>query len=221
MYGHGGVVISREVPWRDATGLRTATREDLLRLLVPVAMLPTFELMSGHVDVRIRKAGEHSVLGSLTVYVEPSTPDRLIVPDHRSEIFVTSDGGTEVCHLTVMAQPGGSPEYGIPKPDSDKRVKTIERGMDQVIIHSAGQLVVSWEEALASNVVSRLKPLGQETLYVEVRLRPVGADVPAVIGATMQPTDPRSRNELSWNLEIGGVVVDRLPPVGHSRRYNC
>ena len=42
----GGGHISREVPWREGTAVRSARRSDLLRLLVPIQGMPNVEVLS-------------------------------------------------------------------------------------------------------------------------------------------------------------------------------
>ena len=46
MFGKpGGGPISRETPWREGTSIRSATRTDLIRLLVPLQRLPSVEVL--------------------------------------------------------------------------------------------------------------------------------------------------------------------------------
>ena len=42
-----GGTIQREVPWREATGVKSATRSQLLRLLSPLQRLPSLEVIGG------------------------------------------------------------------------------------------------------------------------------------------------------------------------------
>jgi len=47
----GGGPVEREAPWRDGTRIRSATREDLIRILVPLTPLPDIEFLEGYVEV--------------------------------------------------------------------------------------------------------------------------------------------------------------------------
>lgn len=41
-----GGTVQREVPWREATSIKSATRSQLIRLLTPIQKLPTVEVVA-------------------------------------------------------------------------------------------------------------------------------------------------------------------------------
>jgi len=47
----GGGSVSLEVPWRDGTSTRSATRSDLIRLLEPLLRLPEITVLGGNLQV--------------------------------------------------------------------------------------------------------------------------------------------------------------------------
>jgi hypothetical protein len=47
----GKKAISREVPWREGTAMRSADREDLLRILAPVGLVPEIRIITGLMNI--------------------------------------------------------------------------------------------------------------------------------------------------------------------------
>jgi hypothetical protein len=62
-----GGSVSLEVPWREGTATRSATRSDLIRLLVPLGQMPTVEVLTGYLRANI------VAQGSLGWYLEMQT----------------------------------------------------------------------------------------------------------------------------------------------------
>ena len=80
----GGGSVSLEVPWREGTRVRSARREDLIRLLAPTVHLPTFELLE--TNAAASQVNGHPKLGwsvSLELNVTPRTAERVVLPKHR------------------------------------------------------------------------------------------------------------------------------------------
>jgi hypothetical protein len=83
----GGGPVELEVPWREGTRIRSATRSDLLRLLSPLEELPSFEVIEGSLKMEIpqddvpKKPSWHV---RLRLYVVPKvTP--IVLPFHKSK----------------------------------------------------------------------------------------------------------------------------------------
>jgi len=92
-----GGPVEREVPWRVGTSVRSATHEDLIRVLVPSAPTPTFEALS----LRSRGANnmlvgdEHHLVEIVEVvgYLDCDPYQVLVIPYHRCSGRVTWEGG--------------------------------------------------------------------------------------------------------------------------------
>lgn len=75
-----------EVPWREATSIKTANRENLLRILSPLQALPSFELHNAWLDCRVNEPAWPREKQTVTwrlrldLYVIPGTPDRVVIP---------------------------------------------------------------------------------------------------------------------------------------------
>lgn len=81
-----GGPVQWEVPWREGTAVRSASREDLVKLLSPMQALPTLEVVEGTLSVTKEKSEKGETLSWnlwLRVYVEPGSQDPLVIPYRR------------------------------------------------------------------------------------------------------------------------------------------
>lgn len=84
-----GGPIDFEVPWRSATGTRSARREDLLRILVPIQRLPECEVLNAelgsdeHPDPITEPTGSAIWMINVEIYITPRSQDRVVIPHHR------------------------------------------------------------------------------------------------------------------------------------------
>jgi len=78
--------VSLEVPWREATAVRSARREDLIRLFVPLLRTPELELLGGEIRVfQDSSYGDSPIFESmLDLYVAPRDDQRVVVPTHKA-----------------------------------------------------------------------------------------------------------------------------------------
>lgn len=86
-----GGAIEYEVPWRDGTAIRSASRSDLLRILLPARDLPTFELLKGGLvlvreDTNIGPRLRWSLF--LALYAHTLSESRVTFPFHRCQVTV-------------------------------------------------------------------------------------------------------------------------------------
>lgn len=111
-----GGAVQLEVPWREATAVRSARREDLLRILVPRLQMPDVDLLRAEIE-RVtpeqsfsRQAG---LRVNLTLYITPHSTAQLVVPKHRMTAVLKTTPGphtswTATCgvHVTPLGEPG-------------------------------------------------------------------------------------------------------------------
>lgn len=79
-----GVVVAREVPWRTATQIRSATRSEILRLLTPLQGSPDFDLVGGELRL-FKHAPDKTELGwylDLWLIIEPEADGWVAFPKH-------------------------------------------------------------------------------------------------------------------------------------------
>lgn len=82
-----GGTIQREVPWREATGVKSATRSQLLRLLSPLQRLPSLEVIGGTLDAN--PDGEYLRWGVyLALFLTQPSGQQTVIPRHRCNITI-------------------------------------------------------------------------------------------------------------------------------------
>jgi hypothetical protein len=59
-----------EVPWRDGTRTRSASRDELLRVLVPQVSRPEFEVITGSAEIKEYRGGENPPRWDWTIQLE-------------------------------------------------------------------------------------------------------------------------------------------------------
>lgn len=88
--------VEKEVPWREGTRVRSATRAELIGLIHPYTRVPDFDLISGHALSRPTHIGpgEHDYGSELKIvldlYVVPIDDQRVVIPRHSCECRVLS-----------------------------------------------------------------------------------------------------------------------------------
>jgi hypothetical protein len=188
-----GHTIQLEVPWREGTAVRTARREDLVRLLVPQARLPTFELRSAQLEVNDRLghvAGPAKLVSEaeryhwtldIDVYAENVTSE-LVLPDHRCqcELRASPTGGWGH-DFAVSGSAGG---YWIG--GGSDLAATSARGHGQLIVHGPGPL--HW----GASTTTSDGPFSHATNFDgRLILGMVGLDEPLRVAFELIPVDPR------------------------------
>jgi hypothetical protein len=97
-FGTGGV-IEREIPWRDGTRVRTATRDEVIRLLLDRSVAPDIEFFRGEISqsqfIDASKAPEAGMI-PLVVHIEfyamPRDDQPVIIPIHRISARLSDHG---------------------------------------------------------------------------------------------------------------------------------
>ena len=79
----------REISWRAGNLTRSATRSELLSLLVPTITRPRFEIVQAHITLE-RQSNFLNV--GMEIYIIPTNGLRLAMPLHKCEIRVESGG---------------------------------------------------------------------------------------------------------------------------------
>lgn len=126
----GGGPIQREVPWREGTSTRTATREDLLRLLDPSMPTPHVEVVRGRMTVRANnqpdaageRQGYHWFL-ALTSYVTSPVGVAVVLPEHRCQARSRSKASTSRWTPRQNCRQRGAPTAGSSAPGGRSRSK--------------------------------------------------------------------------------------------------
>jgi len=135
-YGQAsGGQISLEVPWRAGTAVRTARRQDLLKLLLPAQELPTITVIKGGIVMwdegeygnKVQPA--HWSLES-QLYIEPLHRHEVVFPYHRQECFI--DIGTQTDKLCVKLE----------MQDAFRNYRQIECTPTEAIVQGPGSVML-------------------------------------------------------------------------------
>lgn len=204
----GGGSVEREVPWREGTRVRSATREDLIRLLVPTLRLPEIEILDaivqGHEDSESRKrrleAEDPSTVDEMfdwqlnvTMYVTPPHDELVVLPVHRTHAVVRlgSDGPTQEVEYVSYA----APAWGT---FNDRHIDSVsvETTSSEAIVHLPGRLKVR------GRFLRPLKDvLHAEALTIAFSVQPVHTDRILQVDARLLLVPSDEKGVLKWEME--------------------
>lgn len=87
-FGVGGDIAEFDIPWREATTTRSATRAQLLRILVPKSAQPLIEIRDARVSVGPSTLSPDSLtLGAYArLYLIPASRERVVMPLHLMQV---------------------------------------------------------------------------------------------------------------------------------------
>lgn len=194
----GGGSVALEVPWREGTAVRSARRQDLLRLLVPQQTLPSVELLSASVRAstsqKPQKGGavEHWVtwLTVLQLYVIPMGNERVVFPRHKTRLAIAFDRSILRCEVGFQ-----TPTYHLP----DRLVRdseTVATTSGEAIVRGPGRLEVDgyfthhYEDTLITGPLS-----------VQLLLALAGSDHTIVLNAIVEEDVANSdTGSKTWSL---------------------
>src|SRR6266496_3273153 len=164
-----------EVPWRDGTRTRSATRSELIRLLSPVVELPNFEILNANFVAKQTQSEPKSIWQltvSLTIYVFPKKDGRLVFPFHRMSCTVQIDpNAITLPHLKldVLMHPE-IVRRGLGAPSATTQASTSE-----LIVTGPGSFTL-----LAQTAMEQL-PVMPDKAVVRVTITPAGSKATAVL----------------------------------------
>lgn len=163
-----GGPVTCEVPWRDGTCVRTARREDLLRLLVPQARLPSVEVL----QATLESLAPNGRLGFLlTLYLIPVGGESVTLPLHRATVDCTQ--GARCFPLEEIAfDPGHHPVA--------RRSPAVEVSPAEVVAAGPGRVL------LRARTTTLFTP-APEPLILTVKLGVAGADTAVVVEVAFEP----------------------------------
>jgi hypothetical protein len=193
----GGGSVSLEVPWREGTSTRSATRADLITLLVPLLGIPKFSVLSGSLQASQlgtqEGKGEEGVLNRtglhwhlvLDVYVHSAVGNIVVIPDHQcaAQLHLSSRSRTlsfsTVKVLSREASPWPPPPNTLTYQTIPLLRHTIQRGVDQVILEGPGPAKIA--AVLQTDDAGILNFIDVPSASVNISLRPVDAAVPITL----------------------------------------
>jgi hypothetical protein len=199
VYGkQGGGPVELEVPWRENTSVRSATRSDLLRLLSPLQTLPSFEVLGGTLKVtrRIYRDGsmfqEHHLYWSLDLELYAGVPPevQVVIPFHQCDAtFEVPESIERTAFDEVSLQPPRRFVSGQPKLLS----LTIDSTRDEVLIYGPGKLHLK-----ASQHTPVIQASFENDVVIRASCLPMNADHKVIIDVELARTNPHENEIYSW-----------------------
>jgi hypothetical protein len=206
LYGTQGGSIELEVPWRDGTSVRTARREDLIKMLVPMQTLPILEVLRANVSLSspppverpyrnqvppVRWAAHFLWEIRLSLYLTPRTNDRVVFPIHKAAFTYRSSADTTDVQFNDIRFSAASIFFG---QGSRRDSHTVLTTSSEAIIDGPGILNVSGFFA----EIPREVPLGK--LTITLSMTPAGGDQPLAAVLTLVEAETRGADHKRWAL---------------------
>jgi len=143
-YGRpGSGPVELEVPWREGCSTRSARREDLIRLLVPITRQPSLEVLGATLTIdEPSRASNPSLCNwdmNIKLYIAPSDQNRIVIPCHKCQISITVDQEQVVVNKGISLSP---PVYYRRGLQSHVDSITIGSTKSEAIIDGPGRLNV-------------------------------------------------------------------------------
>ncbi|MCA1605103.1 MAG: hypothetical protein LC775_06445, partial [Acidobacteria bacterium] len=180
----GGGPVEREVPWREGTSVRSATRSDLLRLLIPASELPILDVYSTEAEFYAHENSVPYLRVILTTYAVISIGTAVVLPNHQARgtfHFIEHDvKGTLETHLVAKSdnsRPGLTPS-------TVSRIHTVHQGDQQVLLEGPGffQFIGKYRLTDLDDAGGMSGPLA-----VTFSARPAGSDLSRTVQAKLLP----------------------------------
>jgi len=203
--------VEREVPWREGTSIRSVTREDLIRILVPLTLLPDIEFLEGHVEVESKEPFNTSYGDTaapsqaephlewrvhITMYVTPKKNDRIVLPVHRTKltlrIISDKDKVSELMASNIRYQ---SPSLWLGARGSRSDSVSIESTNSEAVIHLPGKLYVN---ANYYEPIRKLPPKGN--LEICYSVKPAGTEHSVLKTLSFSLTEAKGDHFRRWVL---------------------
>lgn len=191
-----GGPVEREIPWREATSTRSATRDDLFQLLIPIMKLPEIEVLEGHLYYSLPRNAH--VEFELTLYVVPRSDDLLVLPIHRCSAKIGFQGIEDPIEYDELRFNYPSTGWLAGQVGSS----TIETSGSEAIIHAPGKFFVNGERWLSQQIDFDIS----KSVELQVWLRPVNVDRSVPINIELEPADPgRIEGHWAYNFKPSGI----------------
>jgi len=179
----GGGSVEREVPWRESTSTRSATRDELLRLLSPLQLLPNIEPLKGHFELSSSADNNHSFHLDLELYVTPRSQSRIVIPFHRCEVSFEIPGCTiQVSFNEVRLVHPYSGGFGT---EAKNLSLTVRSTTNEVLIDGPG--LVNLQASVTTSPITAIYSCSSREVVIRATLLPVDVETAISINTSMRP----------------------------------
>ena len=200
---HTGGPVEREVPWREGTRVRSATRADLLKILSPLQLLPNLEVLAAQLQAKkTREKDKILCWWSLTLdlYAEPLGENRVTIPFHRCEVLLElPDSGYRDRFDKVRLYP---PTMGLPVPRASLTgvpnavSETVVGTLDELFIYGPGKFHLSAQMERVDQMVE-----WAERANLRAFLSPVGVERRAEVTLELHVASTDADSKCTWTTQ--------------------
>ena len=192
MYGkQGGGPVSDEVPWREGTKVRSATRSDLIRMLTPLEGLPELQLLSMGLLANKRDDTTLSWRLDAQIYVSSKTRGEMIFPFHACSAIADIGGHRRRVNFGAIAiMPYPRPHPAAPSSP------TIRFSSTEIIIASAGMVTFT---ASGSTPLTEFGNHIGDPAHCIIKLVQAHDSRPVILAESIQ-SDLTQRRSGQWGL---------------------
>ncbi len=176
-----GVSIAFEVPWRDGTTTRTATRSDLIQILVPKLALPEIELLD--TELSLSKHDKYRWYLKMELYITPKIGSFVVIPFHRCEVeLILTPSNTTIPLSGVRLVPPYKPVPGRSLTSWEPDSLTAAHTRTELIIDGPARVNLSAEAWMDDAPLS----LEDSSITIRTRLHPVHANQSLMINPVLK-----------------------------------
>ncbi|WP_438044078.1 hypothetical protein [Sorangium sp. So ce128] len=182
----------KEVPWREGTSARTATREHLVRLLAPMSVRPRCDI----INVTIGEGSAHGdkfISCMVHVYVSVPGGGQAIFPLHMCSMTLGIPGRTDTVDFKV--------DRLLPTMHAETRKASV------TVVESATETIVSGAGLMLAHGVrtSALGKLVKSELHITTTLHALDVDSPIVLRVELSPAEPEAHTgQPRWVIKQSG-----------------
>ncbi len=193
----GGGPVQWEIPWREGTAIRSARRQDVMRLLMPLQRRPSFEILDGQIQADFNRPDADSLLWrmSLSLYNAAIGDDRIVIPFHKCQAaFKCGENGSWIGFDSILIRP----PYRVGGFSSSLQAMlslTIQGTPDEVFITGPGKLLLEAEVE-----TPLLGDLRQAVVKTSISLLAIDADHPIHLAFDFEPAVPENGAAFNWSL---------------------
>ncbi|MEQ9616388.1 MAG: hypothetical protein RLN61_15170 [Algiphilus sp.] len=201
-YGKSGSgPVSLEVPWREGTSVRSATRNDLIRLLVPTTSQPELEILGGYGTLRQEKHYPHEgIIGvrlsiDVSCYIFPRDEASIVIPFHKctTELIDGYEGHAFDELEFSMRHPYAMHIHQGSTPDT----VTIESTSSELLAHGPGRCRIEVRAALKNE----LDWFQSSNLLLRFSIFIINCELPLEFQVALVPRDKRNDEIRRWSIE--------------------
>lgn len=196
-----GVVAQREVPWREGTGTRSATRNDLIALMQPVYKLPKVEILKASLLVNVENHTKNtpnkliSYLG-INFYLLPIEIERIAIPYHKCRFEVKQR------KLSFSFTNVSNENYGAFRAIFNRDSVASSPRMEKFVIETGSEIIAEapgsfkLSQRISNPEFSMLLTNRDIKLVTDIFVSPANTTVSTSVKLT--PRESRNEGELKW-----------------------